>query len=137
MTDLAPIESSKPRWPAIISWAVILLTVGVIVTAQYLPEIRGKKHTARSGTAGGMQLELVAKYDEFDPISQAGKTAGGLGRSQLARKSVAGGLLYTLDEATRLRLWYVKSLSPYDPSAKSGPLRSRLGLFTAEVQTSF
>lgn len=83
------------------------------------------------------RLELVAKYDEHYPISERGKTAGGLGRMELVRKTIQGGLLYHLDEATRFRLWYAKGLTPYDPSATSGPLRSRLGLITGEVQASF
>lgn len=83
------------------------------------------------------KLDLVAKYDEFMPIAQKGVTAGGLSRTELIRKTLSLGTLYQLDEATRLRLWYAKGLTPYDPSATSGPLRSRLGLITGEVQVTF
>jgi hypothetical protein len=83
------------------------------------------------------KLEVALKYDEFMPISQGSKLAGGLSRMDLIRKTIQGGLLYSLDEATRLRLWYVKGLTPYDPSAPSGPLRSRLGFLTGEVQIKF
>ena len=55
----------------------------------------------------------------------------------VGRKTLAGGLLYQLDTATRFRLWYAKGLTPYDPSAVSGPMRSRLGLLTGEVQVVF
>jgi hypothetical protein len=83
------------------------------------------------------KLDFVTKYDEYYPISQAGKTAGGLGRMELVHKTLGLGGLYRLDGAIRLRLWYAKGLTPYDPSAASGPLRSRLGLITGEVQVSF
>ncbi len=83
------------------------------------------------------KLELGAKYEEFMPISQAGKTAGGLGRMDLIRKAAHIGLLYSIDEATRIRLWYVKGLTPYDPSVPSGPMRSRLGFLTGELQVRF
>lgn len=83
------------------------------------------------------RLELAAKYNEFYPIADAGKTAAGLGRMALVRKSVEGGLLYYFDEATRFRAWYTKGLTPYDPSAASGPLRSRLGMITGEIQITY
>ncbi len=83
------------------------------------------------------RLELAAKYDEFYPISQGNKFAGGLGRMALVRKDISAGLLYWLDPATRFRLWYMKGLTPYDPSAPSGPLRGRLGFLTGEVQISY
>jgi len=83
------------------------------------------------------RLEFAAKYDEFYPISEKFKTAGGLGRMQLVRKTLQGGFLYYLDDATRFRLWYARGLTPYDPSAASGPLRRRLGFITAEVQISY
>jgi len=105
--------------------------------AQYLANnhVYGWYFTARHPVSS--RIEAVAKYDEFYPISEAGKTAGGLGRMELVRKSLAGGILYNFDEAIRFRLWYVKGLTPYDPSATSGPLRSRLGLLTGEVQVSY
>lgn len=81
--------------------------------------------------------EVATKYEEFMPISQAGKTAGGLGRMALERKAVHAGILYYLDDATRFRLWYEKSLTPFDPSAASGPLPYRLGFLTGEVQVRF
>jgi len=83
------------------------------------------------------RLDFAVKYDEFMPISQLGKVAGGLGRGELIRKTLQGGLLYYLDDSTRFRLWYSKGLTPYDPSAASGPLRSRLGLITGEVQITY
>jgi hypothetical protein len=83
------------------------------------------------------KLNFVLKYDEFMPISQGGKSAGGLGRMELIRKTLQGGFLYQFDPATRFRLWYQKGLTPYDPSAASGPLRSHLGLLTGEVQVKF
>jgi len=83
------------------------------------------------------KLEAALKYDEFMPISQLGKFAGGFGRMDYIRKTLQGGLLYSIDEATRLRLWYAKGLTPYDPTAPSGPLRTRLGLLTGEVQIRF
>jgi hypothetical protein len=83
------------------------------------------------------RLDFAVKYDEFMPISMTGHTAAGLGRAQLIRKTLQGGFLYYIDDATRLRLWYSKGLTPYDPSAVSGPLRSRLGLITGEVQVVF
>jgi hypothetical protein len=83
------------------------------------------------------RFDGVLKFDEYMPISQAGKTAGGLGRMELIRKTFHIGALYQLDDATRLRLWYAKALTPYDPSATAGPLRSRLGLITGEVQVVF
>ena len=83
------------------------------------------------------KLDFAVKYDEFMPISQLGKMAGGLGRGDLIRKTLQGGFLYYLDDSTRFRLWYSKGLTPYDPSASSGPLRSRLGLITGEVQITY
>ncbi len=83
------------------------------------------------------KLELGLKYEEFMPISQAGKTAGGLSRMELIRKAAHIGFLYYLDDATRFRLWYEKGLTPFDPSAASGPLRSRLGFLTGEVQVRY
>jgi hypothetical protein len=83
------------------------------------------------------RLELAVKYDEFYPVSQAGFKVGGRGRMTLVRKTIGGGLLYNIDEATRLRLWYSKGLTPYDPTASSGPNRSRLGLITSEIQITY
>jgi hypothetical protein len=83
------------------------------------------------------RLNAVLKYDEYYPISQGGKFAAGLGRMDLVRKTIQGGLLYHLDDATRLRLWYARGLTPYDPSVTSGPFRSRLGFFTGEVQVVY
>jgi hypothetical protein len=83
------------------------------------------------------RLDVAVKYDEFMPISQLGKYAAGLGRMDLTRKTIQGGLLYYMDDATRFRLWYAQGLTPYDPSAKRGPLRSRLGFVTAEVQVTY
>jgi hypothetical protein len=83
------------------------------------------------------RMELVAKYDEYYPIARSDKSAGGLGRMELARKTLSIGILTMLDDATRLRLWYMKGLTPYDPSAATGPLRARLGLLTGEVQVLF
>jgi len=83
------------------------------------------------------RLEIALKYDEFYPVSQQGVSVGGLGRMELARKTVGGGLLYQIDEATRFRLWYAKGLTPYDPTASSGAKRSRLGLVTSEIQITY
>lgn len=85
------------------------------------------------------RLDLVTKYEEYMPISQAGKFAGpgGFGRMSLLRKAVHLGLLYQMDSATRFRLWYEKGLTPYDPTAVAGPLRDRLGLITGEVQVKY
>ncbi|HSV72220.1 MAG TPA: porin [Chthonomonadales bacterium] len=84
------------------------------------------------------RLEIAAKYDEFYPISQRDKTAGGLGRIALARRSYGVGALYHFDDATRFRLWYQKGLTPFDPAAPAGsPRRARLGFLTAEVQVSY
>jgi hypothetical protein len=53
-------------------------------------------------------------------------------------KTLQGGFLYQLDDATRFRLWYAQGLRPFDPSAAAGsPLRKKLGLITAEVQVSY
>lgn len=83
------------------------------------------------------RFEFACKYDEFMPITQKGKTFAGLGRAQYTRKTLQGGFLYYLDEATRFRFWYAKGLTPYDPSASSGAGRNRLGLATAEVQVTY
>lgn len=83
------------------------------------------------------RLDLALKYDEFYPVSQKGISLGGLGRMDLVRKTLGGGLLYQIDEYTRFRLWYARGLTPYDPSAPPGPKRSRLGLVTAEFQISY
>jgi len=83
------------------------------------------------------RLDVVAKYDEYYPIAQTGRLAGGLGRMDLVRKTAHLGLLYHLDPATRFRLWYMQGLTPYDPSAGSGPLRRRLGLLTGEILVSY
>ncbi|NLI01065.1 MAG: hypothetical protein GX446_16405 [Chthonomonadales bacterium] len=83
------------------------------------------------------RFELALKYDEFYPVSQKDVTVGGLGRMDLVRKTIGGGLLYQLDEATRFRLWYSKGLTPYDPKASAGPNRSRLGLITSEIQITY
>lgn len=85
----------------------------------------------------GRRLELAAKYDEFMPITQTGVTFAGLGRIGYTRRTIQGGILYYVDDATRLRLWYTKGLDPYDPSAASGPARSRLGLITTELQVTY
>jgi len=85
----------------------------------------------------GNRLDVALKYDEFYPISQAGKTVGGLRRMDYVRKTLQGGLLYYLDDATRFRLWYLQGLTPYDPSAATAPRRARLGLLTAEVQITY
>lgn len=83
------------------------------------------------------KLDVVGKYDEFMPITGKGVMAGGLSRMELIRKTVSIGTLYQLDNTTRFRLWYAKGLTPYDPSATAGPLRTRLGLITGEVQVAF
>jgi hypothetical protein len=83
------------------------------------------------------RLTLAAKYNEYMPITQLGKSAGGLGRAELARRSIEGGFHYLLDSATRLRLWYHRGLAPFDPSAASGPLGDELGLITGEVQIRY
>src|SRR5690348_5817438 len=57
--------SLTPRakvWPAVVSWIVILLCVGFIVLAQYIPEIRGRKRAAPGGAIQEAQLEMVARY---------------------------------------------------------------------------
>jgi hypothetical protein len=82
-------------------------------------------------------LSLALKYEELYPISQSGKVVAGLGRGDLARKLLRAGLLFRLDKATRFRLWYGQGLTPYDPSAADGPLRSRLGLLTLDVQVEY
>lgn len=82
------------------------------------------------------RLDFALKYDEFAPVSQVGKSFGGLGRADLIRKTLGGGFLYYLDEATRFRLWYAKGLTPYDPTA-TGVKHSRLGLITAEMQITY
>ena len=84
------------------------------------------------------RLEGSLKYDEYFPIAASGVFAGGLGRPALMTKTLQGGFLYHLDEATRFRLWYAQGLRSYDPSAAAGsPFRRKLGLFTAEVQVSY
>jgi hypothetical protein len=90
---------------------------------------------ARQPLANNVSLSL--KYEEMYPVSQSGKTVTGLGRGDLARKLLSLGLLYRLDKATRFRLWYAQGLTPYDPSAASGPMRSRLGLLTFDVQVEY
>ena len=80
---------------------------------------------------------MAVKYNEFLPITQLGKSVGGLGRAAYARRSWEGGFHYLLDSATRLRLWYHKALSAYDPSATSGPMSDKLGLITGEVQVRY
>ena len=83
------------------------------------------------------RLDLAVKYDEYMPISQSGVRFGNLDRSDYIRKTLQGGLLYYMDEATRFRLWYTRGLTPYDPSAAGGPARARLGLITGEIQVSY
>lgn len=83
------------------------------------------------------RLDLAVKYDEYMPISQSGVRFSNLDRSDYIRKTLQGGLLYYMDEATRFRLWYTRGLTPYDPSAAGGPARARLGLITGEIQVSY
>lgn len=84
------------------------------------------------------KLEFAVKYDEFMPITGLGTMAGGLSRMEIMRKTLQGGLLYSLDSATRFRLWWQQGLTPYDPSAAAGnSLRERMGLLSGEVQVRF
>jgi hypothetical protein len=84
------------------------------------------------------RFKLVAQYDEFNP-TLGNLTLGGvnLNRDALNRQLLHFGALYRLDEGTRLRLWYTRSLSPYDPSALAGPQRDRLSYFITELQLDF
>ncbi len=84
------------------------------------------------------RLDFAVKYDEFMPIAGTGVLAAGLSRHELTRKTIQGGFLYYLDDATRLRLWYARGLTPYDASAAAGsPLHQRLGLITTELQITY
>ncbi len=86
----------------------------------------------------GNRLEGSVKYDEYFPIAASGVFAGGLGRPALLTKTLQGGFLYHVDDATRFRLWYAQGLRGYDPSvAATSPFRRKLGLFTAEIQVRY
>ncbi len=82
------------------------------------------------------KLDMAVKYDEYMPLARKGILVGGLSRMELIRKTLQAGLLYQMDEATRFRLWYARGLTPYDP-AVAGPLHSRLGFLTGEVQVRY
>lgn len=74
-------------------------------------------------------------YDVFDPTSQ---TVAGLTPSEYRRKTVQGGVLHQLAPGTRLRLWYVQGLTPYDPSAAVGSAgRKKLGQVIGEIQVEY
>ena len=106
--------------------------------SQFLPGNHAQAYYVALRHPIGKRLEGSLKYDEYYPIGAKGITVGGLGRSELMTKTLQGGFLYQLDDATRFRLWYAQGLRPYDPSAAAGsPLRKKLGLITAEVQVSY
>nr|WP_309697938.1 porin [Armatimonas sp.] len=74
-------------------------------------------------------------YDVFDPTSQ---TVAGLTPGEYRRKTIQGGVLHQLSPGTRLRLWYVQGLTPYDPSAAAGTAaRKKLGQVIGEIQVEY
>jgi hypothetical protein len=76
-----------------------------------------------------------ATYDVFNPTNHmvAGVTA-----ADYARKTLQGGFLHQLAPGTRLRLWYVQGLTPYDPSAALGSAaRKKLGQVIGEIQIEY
>lgn len=74
-------------------------------------------------------------YDTFDPTSQ---TVAGLTPGEYRRKTIQGGVLHQLAPGTRLRLWYVQGLTPYDPSAAVGTAaRKKLGQLIGEIQIEY
>lgn len=74
-------------------------------------------------------------YDVFDPTSQ---TVAGLTPGEYRRKTLQGGFLHQLAPGTRLRLWYVQGLTPYDPSAAVGTAaRKKLGQLIGEIQIEY
>lgn len=78
---------------------------------------------------------LSATYDVFRPTS---KTVAGVGASDYARKTLQGGVLHWVGPRTRLRLWYVQALTPYDPSAAAGSRsRAKVGQFIGEIQIEY
>lgn len=83
------------------------------------------------------KLEGYLKYDEYNPASRNTVIAGVRG-SDLSRKTLSLGLLYQHTQATRFRVNYAQSMSPYDPSRPEGdPLRSKLGLLQTEIQVVY
>jgi hypothetical protein len=84
------------------------------------------------------RTRLVAQYEELDPtlgnLAMGGTT---LNRGDLARKQIHLGALYKVDDALRLRFWYVHSLTPYDATVVSGAGRDRLNYFITELQVDF
>ena len=78
---------------------------------------------------------LSATYDVFDPTSQ---TVAGLTPEEYRRKTLQGGVLHQLAPGTRLRLWYVQGLTPYDPSAAAGSAgRKKVGQLIGEIQVEY
>ena len=78
---------------------------------------------------------VSATYDVFDPTSQ---TVAGLTPGEYRRKTLQGGVLHQLAPGTRLRLWYVQGLTPYDPSAAAGSAgRKKLGQLIGEIQVEY
>ena len=74
-------------------------------------------------------------YDVFDPTSQA---VAGLTPKEYRRKTLQGGVLHQLATGTRLRLWYVQGLTPFDPSAAPGTAaRKKLGQIIGEIQIEY
>lgn len=74
-------------------------------------------------------------YDVFDPTSQ---TVAGLTPGEYRRKTIQGGVLHQLAPGTRLRLWYVQGLTPYDPAAAAGSAgRKKLGQLIGEIQVEY
>jgi len=78
---------------------------------------------------------ISSTFDVFKPIN---KTLSNINPTDYEVKTLQGGILHHLSDRTRLRLWYVRSLSDYDPSAAQGSYyRSKVNQIIGEIQIEF
>lgn len=83
----------------------------------------------------GPRTALSATYDVFRPTD---RTVAGVSASEYVRKTLQGGVLHWLAPQTRLRVWYVQGLTPYDPSAAVGAkARGKVGHLIGEIQVEY
>lgn len=96
------------------------------------------KVSARYATARypiNKKSDFAVVYDEFRPTNQ---TVAGVSATDYERKTLQFGVMHQLAPNTRLRLWYAKGLSAYDPSAAVGAAgRKRVGVLIGELQIEY